>query len=198
VFESLGATTAMLKAAPTKQNLNGASVYIIVDPDTEKETASPHYMDQPAIQNIKSWVSNGGILVLMENDSLNAEFQHFNELAENFGVHFDGNSLNRVQGHQYDQGAIEIPGDDTIFSGIKQVYIKELSSITLKEPAKPVLTTRDGHVAATLSHVGKGMVLAIGDPWLYNEYVDGRKLPLQYENYKAMRDLSIWLLKNSQ
>ncbi|SEA38284.1 unsaturated rhamnogalacturonyl hydrolase [Arachidicoccus rhizosphaerae] len=198
VFESLGARTATLRAAPTRENLKGAAVYMIVDPDTDKETSSPNYVDQAAIENIKAWVKEGGILVLMENDSLNAEFDHFNQLAESFGVHFDGNSLNRVQGHQYEQGAIDIAPDDSIFSGVKQVYIKELSSITLKDPAQAILKTKDGHVAGSLSHFGKGMVLAIGDPWLYNEYVDGRKLPLQFENYKAMRALSKWLLKNSR
>jgi unsaturated rhamnogalacturonyl hydrolase len=35
--------------------------------------------------------------------------------------------------------------------------------------------------------------LILGDPWLYNEYVDGRKLPLEYENFKAARDLVEWI-----
>ncbi|WP_460432546.1 glycoside hydrolase family 88 protein [Arachidicoccus ginsenosidivorans] len=198
VIGFLGGTPATLKAAPTADNLSGAGVYIIVDPDTERETKVPNYVDESAIKNVKDWVNKGGILVLLANDTLNAEFTHFNQLAESFGIHFDGNSLNRVQGHQYEQGAIDIPQDDSIFRGIKQVYIKELSSITLKEPAKALLKTKDGHVAAAISHLGKGMVLAIGDPWIYNEYVDGRKLPLIFENYKAMTALSKWLLKNSK
>jgi len=198
VIGFLGGTPATLKAAPTADNLKGAGVYIIVDPDTEKETKSPNYVDEAAVKSIKNWVSKGGILVLLANDSLNAEFTHFNALAESFGIHFDGNSLNRVQGHQYEQGAIEIPADDSIFKGIKQVYIKELSSITLKDPAKALLKTKDGQVAAAISHLGQGIVLAVGDPWIYNEYVDGRKLPLKFENYKAMTALSKWLLENSK
>lgn len=195
VFQSLGASTDMLKAAPSADNLKEAGVYIIVDPDTGKETRQPNYVDQAAIKAIKEWVNNGGVLVLLANDSLNAEFEHFNQLAESFGIHFDGNSLNRVQGHAYEQGAIAIKADDSIFSGIQQVYIKELSSITLKDGATAALSTKDGHVAAAISHVGKGLVFAVGDPWVYNEYVDGRKLPLQFENYKAMTALSKWLLK---
>jgi unsaturated rhamnogalacturonyl hydrolase len=42
---------------------------------------------------------------------------------------------------------------------------------------------------------GKGKVLVLGDPWIYNEYIDGRKLPAEYENYKAATDLVKWLLK---
>jgi unsaturated rhamnogalacturonyl hydrolase len=34
----------------------------------------------------------------------------------------------------------------------------------------------------------------IGDPWLYNEYVDGRRLPPEFENFKAAQDLSRWLV----
>ena len=45
---------------------------------------------------------------------------------------------------------------------------------------------------------GKGRVFAIGDPWLYNEYVDGRRLPLEFENFKAGQDLSRWLLARSK
>jgi unsaturated rhamnogalacturonyl hydrolase len=26
----------------------------------------------------------------------------------------------------------------------------------------------------------------VGDPWLYNEYVDGRKLPIGFQNFEAM------------
>ena len=44
------------------------------------------------------------------------------------------------------------------------------------------------------SKYGKGSVFAVGDPWLYNEYTDGRKLPVDFENFKAAQDLSRWLL----
>jgi unsaturated rhamnogalacturonyl hydrolase len=37
-------------------------------------------------------------------------------------------------------------------------------------------------------------VFAVGDPWLYNEYTDGRKLPADYVNFKAAQELSKWLI----
>jgi len=40
-----------------------------------------------------------------------------------------------------------------------------------------------------------GNSVAVGDPWLYNEYVDGRKLPADFQNYQAAEDLVKWLLK---
>ena len=42
---------------------------------------------------------------------------------------------------------------------------------------------------------GKGIVFAVGDPWLYNEYIDGRKLPEVYENFEAGKELLQWLLQ---
>ncbi len=36
-----------------------------------------------------------------------------------------------------------------------------------------------------VARVGHGTVFAVGDPWFYNEYTDGRNLPPLYENYKA-------------
>ena len=54
---------------------------------------------------------------------------------------------------------------------------------------------KDDQTIFAVAKVGKGTVFATGDPWLYNEYVDGRKPPSEYENYKAAEDLVKWLLK---
>jgi unsaturated rhamnogalacturonyl hydrolase len=48
------------------------------------------------------------------------------------------------------------------------------------------------------ARAGKGLVFAVGDPWLYNEYFDSRKLPAEYENAKAGKNLFQWLLSNAQ
>ena len=48
VFESYGANLATLNDAPTSANLKNASVYIIVDPDTEKETEKPNFVKADA------------------------------------------------------------------------------------------------------------------------------------------------------
>jgi unsaturated rhamnogalacturonyl hydrolase len=49
-----------------------------------------------------------------------------------------------------------------------------------------------------ISKHGKGTVFVVGDPWLYNEYVDGRRLPSEFENFKAAQDLSRWLIAQSK
>ena len=55
-----------------------------------------------------------------------------------------------------------------------------------------------GKIIMSVAKYGKGKVFAVGDPWFYNEYVDGRKLPAEYENYKAAEDLVKWLLSIKQ
>ena len=76
------------------------------------------------------------------------------------------------------------------------MYIKELSTVEVKSPAVVVLKNGNDNVAA-ISKYGKGIVFAVGDPWMYNEYVDGRKLPMEYENYQAAVDLVKWLIKQA-
>jgi unsaturated rhamnogalacturonyl hydrolase len=75
--------------------------------------------------------------------------------------------------------------------------LKEISSLEVKAPAA-ALVKKDGDVVIAVAKYGKGTVFAVGDPWLYNEYVDGRKLPAEYENYKAAEDLVKWLLAQAK
>ncbi|ULT43376.1 hypothetical protein KRR40_07975 [Niabella defluvii] len=85
LFEQYGAKLQTLKAAPTAANLSKVSVYIIVDADTDKETAQPNYMTEAYATTIANWVKAGGVLVLLGNNSVNAEQLHINLLAEKFG-----------------------------------------------------------------------------------------------------------------
>ena len=201
VFDLYGIGRKTLKAAPNKDNLKGADIYIIVDPDTEKETAKPNYLQGDDIDAISMWVKKGGTLLLMANDSGNCEFKHLNQLAERFCIHFDENSKNRVPGSDFEMGAIFIPASDGIFHSAKKIYIKELSTISLKDPeqntACSVVLRNGTDNIIGVARYGKGRVMAIGDPWLYNEYTDGRKLPVEYENYKAANDLVKWLIEPS-
>lgn len=192
IFNDLGAKTVSLKSAPTATNLQNLNVYIIVDPDTKKETANPHFINASDIKSIMNWVKAGGTLVLMTNDSGNVEFKNTNKLAKEFGVQFIENSRNKVVNNKFEMAKVLIPAGHPIFKDIKKVFVKEYSGLALKAPALPSLTNGDDVVMAT-AKVGKGMVFAIGDPWLYNEYVDGKKLPSEYENYKAAKALALWL-----
>jgi len=193
IFNKLGARTDTLAMAPTAANLAKASVYIIVDPDNEKESPAPNYPAGADVDAIENWVKAGGVLVLMANDSANCEFTHFNRLAARFGVQFNYDCYHKVTGSQFEMGAFTMTGQDGIFENTKKIYIKELSTLTLSGPAKPVFTDAGYNIMA-VARVGKGAVFAVGDPWFYNEYTDGRKLPADFDNYNAARDLAQWLL----
>ncbi|HWW76054.1 MAG TPA: DUF4350 domain-containing protein, partial [Pyrinomonadaceae bacterium] len=193
VFSNYGARTATLSAAPTAQNLKGADVYIIVDPDTEKETPSPNFVEPQHVKAIADWVKAGGVLVLLGNDVGNAEFDHFNTLAKEFGIQFNKDSKNRVQGNNFVEGKITVPVGNPVFKTARTLYLKEVSTLSVMKPAEVVLRGEGFDVMAVAKY-GRGAVFAVGDPWLYNEYTDGRKLPAEYENYKAAQDLAAWLL----
>ena len=197
VFSNLGGRTESLADAPTAQNLKGASVYIIVDPDTKEETENPHFVEPAHVKAIADWVKAGGVLVLMGNDVGNAEFDHFNTLAKEFGIQFNKDSKNRVQGNNFVEGKITVPAGNPVFKTARTLYLKEVSTLNVTKPAEVILRGEGFDVMAVAKY-GKGTVFAVGDPWLYNEYTDGRKLPPEYENYKAAQDLAAWLLARSR
>lgn len=193
IIERFGSRTGNLAAKPDKKNLKGASVYIIVDPDTEKETAHPQFITADAQKNIAAWVKKGGTLLLMANDKENAEFTYFNQLAGIFGIKFNEDSHNRVQKNNYVEGTVKIPEGNPVFSP-GDFFIKEYASIETSGNAKP-LVTHEGRTVMALAVYGKGRVLAIGDPWIYNEYADGRRLPAHFHNFEGAEELVKWLVR---
>ena len=193
IFERHGAKLASLDVAPTAANLKGAAVYIIVDPDHKKDNPNPNYVAASDVKTISNWVKAGGTLLILANDSNNCDLQHLNLLAEVFGVKFTDKSLNMVKNDTYEQGVVLPGADNPVFKTPAKMFLKEVSALAIKSPAV-ANAVKDGDVIIATAIYGKGKVLIAGDPWLYNEYVDGRKLPAAYENYKAAADLVKWLL----
>jgi unsaturated rhamnogalacturonyl hydrolase len=196
IIKRYGTDIDSIPTAPSLNILNRYNIYIIVDPDTPGETAKPNYIETAAIKDITAWVKKGGILVLLANDSANCEFTHLNKLAEQFGIHFNEDSENRVSGKKYDMGKFDGLPNHPIFKDVKKIYLKEISTIKLSKNALPVLKQR-GKVFMAASQYGKGFVFAVGDPWLYNEYIDNRKLPEDFDNFKAAENLFGWLLNKT-
>ncbi|MVN92486.1 DUF4350 domain-containing protein [Mucilaginibacter aquatilis] len=194
VFKSQGFKLNSLNAAPTAANLKGTDVYIIVDPDSKKENPAPNYIMPADIQNIDAWVKKGGVLVMFANDSANVEFKHYNELAAVFGMHFNDDIQNHViDDNHFEDGGVFIK-DNPVFKTSKKIYMKDACSIATSGNARPVLKNAAGATLIATAMHGKGHVIAIADPWLYDEYTNGR-LPanLNFENDKAAYDLVVWL-----
>jgi len=197
LFKKQGASLATIEHAADAKNLAKLDVYIIVDPDTTTESKSPNYIQPSDIKAIRDWVKKGGVLVLMANDAPNCEFTHLNNLAGEFGIHFNHVSLHPVVNRKWDMGAFTSLPDHPIFKGVSKIYLKEISSFTLKSPAKPILT-ENGIIYMTESKLGKGMVVAVGDPWIYNEYIDHAYLPADFDNLRAAVNLTGYILSNSR
>jgi unsaturated rhamnogalacturonyl hydrolase len=74
--------------------------------------------------------------------------------------------------------------------------MKDTCAISLKAPAHALLEDKEGIVMATARY-GSGTVVAVVDPWLYNEYTDpGKHMPRQ-DNYAAGKEFVSWLLKQA-
>ncbi len=194
IITQAGAAVDTLCQAPAPGALERATIYIIVDPDTPQETQSPNYLEEPAIGVIADWVRAGGVLVLMGNDKGNAEFEHFNQLAERFGIHFNEDSRNKVVGDDFQTGTFDKFPEHPLFVGVKRIFIKEMSTLRVQESAT-VVFSEGGDDLMAFSKVDKGAVFAVGDPWFYNEYMDQRRLPPGYDNARAADNLFRWLLQ---
>lgn len=197
IFRTHGVKTETLANAPSATNLKNADIYIIVDPDTETETTKPNYVESKDVKVIADWVKAGGVLVLMGNDVGNAEFDHFNQLANAFGIEFKKDSRNKVPGNDFTMGRLIVTPPHPIFKTARNLYLKELSTLQIKPPARAVFADK-GDTIMAVAKFGKGTVFAVGDPWLYNEYTDGRKLPPEYDNFKAATDLALWLIQQTR
>ncbi len=196
-FHSFGISTRTLFAAPTRDNLRAAQFYIIVSPDIPVKNPKPHYMNDKDAAEVVDWVNDGGVLILMENDPPNADIDHLNLLADKFGIHFDNVLHHHIFGEHVDDGRIPVTPDGRLFHRPHILYMKDTCAISLHNPAEALLRDRGDIVMAT-AHYGRGTVLAIVDPWLYNEYTDGRKNPQiygQFDNFAAGKELLRWLIE---
>jgi hypothetical protein len=192
IFKSRGAEITTVEK-PLSSILSKINVYIIVDPDTTTESKVPNYIMPDDIKAIKNWVNKGGVLAILANDGPNCEFTHLNQLAREFGMSFNHVTLHPVTGTNFEMGASTNLPAHPLFRGVTKIYIKEVSDINISGTAKPILT-ENGKVLMAENKFGKGYVFAIGDPWIYNEYIDHDRLPESFDNRKAAENLTDLLL----
>lgn len=152
--------------------LDGIRLLVIVDPDTPEETPEPKYIEDAEIDALAKWVNEGGRLVLLGNDKGHAEFTHFNRLASRFGIQFLEETYPKTSG----KAILIATGKHPIFEDRLQAYLVEVAPLKLSSPAEAVLTDNGTDIMA-LARVGRGMVFAVGDPWLYDEYIERNDNP---------------------
>ena len=194
MLRSHGLVTDTLYAAPTLEKLKSAQYYIIVSPDNPAKNPNPNYMTAADAKEIAAWVKRGGVLLMMENDPANADITHFDLLADEFGLHFNDVLAHHVIGDQHEMGRMEIPAGGPLFHNSHVLFMKDTCTLALTKNAVPLLQYK-GDTLMAYAKYGKGTVYAVTDPWLYNEYTDGRNLPAEYDNYAAGMELISWLLQ---
>lgn len=181
-----------ITTAPTNKSLKEADIFIISDPDNAKEATNPNYMTAEYAPIIAKWVEKGGVLVMLTNDSANADLSHFNLLADQFGIHFTDKVRNSVI-KDISVGKIMVPAQHDIFKTAKTLYLKGISTIEVQSPAKMVVEDKGDIIMASAKY-GKGTVFAIGDPWIYNEYIVNYRLNDTFQNGIAAVEFTDWLI----
>ena len=193
LFKAKGGVLATLSTKPDKQSLKTADIFIMVDPDTKDETANPKYMDASTAAGIAAWVKQGGVFLLMANNFKNAELDSIGLLTQYFGIQFSHETLHpelseKGKPRNFNSCAsVNLP-KHPLFAGVSKVFLKEVAPIVLQAPAKAILT-ENGQTLIAEAKYGKGYVMVIGDPWLYNEYIEHFYLPADFENGTAARNL---------
>ncbi len=186
VFDGLGASRTTVLEPLSAKSLAGVGCLIIVDPDIPSEAANPQYISAAEADAVEKWVRQGGALLLLGNDPGNAEFEHFNALARKFGLEF----IEKV--HQDASGGvkltIEVPAGHPVFERGLKFYAVQVSPLRITN-AKTALLTDNGETIMAIVQHGRGRVLALGDPWLYNEYIHTK------DNFRLAESLIRWLLR---
>lgn len=192
LFVKHGGTLAMLDQAPTSALLKGSSVYIIVDPDHQKDNPQPNYMDEASAKAIARWVKKGGSLLVLTNDRENCDLHYINILMDRFGLHFNDTTILQldIPTKEKPENVYPLQG---VIGGEDKMYMRGTSSIRCSGKAEPLVWTQENDVVIAEARYGKGKVIAIADPWVYNEYIYHTLLPDNYDNASAAERIIIRL-----
>jgi unsaturated rhamnogalacturonyl hydrolase len=194
IVENFGAQTSVLATEPTAASLKGAQVFVIVSPDNAAKNPAAHYANASDADELAKWVKAGGVLVLMANDAANTDLKSFNLIADKFGLHFTDLLRKHVIGTQWEMGKVVVDGKGPVFQHPHALYIKDVCTIAQAKGVETLLKEGDD-VFMARAKFGKGAVIAFVDPWFYNEYADGRRLPASYDNYAGGQEFLRYVLE---
>jgi Domain of unknown function (DUF4350) len=176
MLRGLGAATRTISEPLTGRSLKGADVLIVVDPDTPQESKSPNYITDAEIESLATWLNSGGTLLLLGNDPGNAEFPRMNALARRFGIEFEERKHANAEGSS--RLTLMTPQSNWFTPGL-QFYGVDIAPLRVTAKNAETLLAEHETPIMTSVGIGKGQVIALGDPWLYNEYLytqDNRRI----------------------
>jgi hypothetical protein len=102
-------------------------------------------------------------------------------------------NLSYCQPRNFGSCASETLPNHPLFNNVHKIFIKEIASMDCEKPANAILNENSKILIAEASY-GKRKVLAVGDPWLYNEDIDHLSLPDGFDNYQVAKNLVSILL----
>ncbi len=175
LIQGMGGELRTVRERASAKALAGLDVLIVVDPDTPAETAEPKFFEKGEIRAIEKWVRAGGQLALLGNDKGNTEFEHFNKLSARFGIEFIETKYRDAHG----ASKITVPSGSAITGKGLSAYFVDAAPLRITANESETLLSADGAALMSLVRHGKGSVLALGDPWVYNEYIgraDNRRM----------------------
>jgi unsaturated rhamnogalacturonyl hydrolase len=195
IFHTYGVTSDTLTTAPTVAKLAHANIYVVVPPDVPIWNPHPHPVQPADAAQIAVWVKQGGVLVIFANDPLNADLDGLDRIGKPFGIQFQNvTKFHMLDSDPHDKGKIPIAAGGPIFKSAHTIFLKDTTALTLSGNATSALTYNGVVVMATVKY-GKGTVFAVVDPWIYNEYTDGRKPDMGgIDNYGAGWEFVRWVL----
>jgi hypothetical protein len=176
----LGADTISIRTAMDSTVLAPVKVLIIADPDDSSEATNPNFMTAAEADVLDKWVQRGGSLMLLGNNKGNCDFTHFNLCAAKFGITFNQDT----QSGSSDLGPLP---QHPLFTGCDTLHIVGICTQTLAAPAQAIFTV-GGNVLISTVLKGNGKVFAMGDPWIYNEYINSK------DNKACGTNVMKWLL----
>jgi hypothetical protein len=167
IIHDLGAEVRTISEPLNEGNLKGVTVLLIVAPDTRATTTTPNFISEPESLAVDGWVRNGGHLLLFGNNKGHSEFQQLNRLAAKFGVEFIESTFRDVNGRDDFHPLSVSPQLGVGLYG----FISGAAPLRISNPEAEVLMRDvDSAIMVQVLH-GKGTVIALGDPWLYNEHI---------------------------
>ncbi|MCC6293269.1 MAG: DUF4350 domain-containing protein [Bryobacterales bacterium] len=176
MLRGLGAELRTVREPFTAKSLAGIGTLIVADPDTPAETATPNLITDAEVSAAAEWVEKGGTLILLGNDPGNAEFARFNTLARRFGIEFL--EKKHIDGEGKSKLTLATASGGWFTPGLKFYAVDVAPLRVTPGGAETLLAERATPILVSLP-VGSGRVVALGDPWLYNEYLytqDNRRL----------------------
>jgi len=123
-------------------------------------------------------MSGGGRLVLFGNDKGNTEFEHLNKLASRFGIEF----METIYRNSEGKSKLNLTSQSTVLGAGLTAYLVDVAPLKITSRRSETLLADNGTAVMALVNYGKGLVTALGDPWIYNEYINSRDNHRMAEN----------------